>query len=83
MILNFVLFKFETNATSIILFSLITGYLLANINRILVRSSNIISKSSKHRLQDKEKVKTFRMVFQELKEDEDTERSANYTGSRF
>ena len=82
--LNFVLFKFETNVTSIILISLIIGYLLANISNILVRTSGTISKSSKgHHVHNVEKVKTFKTIFKESKEDEDTGRHANYTRPRF
>lgn len=63
--INFVLAQVETNVTSIILISLILGYFLANLNRLVNLFSRLFYKNKGNQVLEMEKIENFRKLFVE------------------
>jgi len=63
--INFVLAQVETNVTSIILISLILGYFLANLNRLVNLFSRLFHKNKGNQVLEMEKIEDFRKLFVE------------------
>lgn len=61
--INFVLTQIETNVTSVILISLIMGYFLANLNRLVCSFLGSFHKNKKKHTQELEKIEDFRKTF--------------------
>ena len=79
--INFVLTQIETNVTSIILISLIVGYFLANLNRLVSLVYGSFHKNKKNQSQELEKIKDFRKTFAESHDNKKFQSKKNHIGS--
>ena len=79
--IDFVLGQIETNVTSIILISLIMGYFLANLNRLLSSFNNLFCRNKKNQAQEIEKIEDFRKVFAESHDNKNFQNTKNNIGS--
>lgn len=79
--INFVLTQIETNVTSIILISLIVGYFLANLNRLVSLVYGLFHKNKKNQAQELEKIKDFRKTFAGSHDNKKFQSTKNHIGS--
>ena len=78
---DFFLGQIETNVTSIVLISLITGYFLANLNRLLSSFNSLFCRNKKNQAQEIEKIEDFRKVFAESHDNKNLQNTKNNIGS--
>ena len=79
--IDFVLAEIETNVTSVILISLILGYLLANFNRLVNSFYGLFRRNQNSQAQEIEKIEDFRKVFAESNDNKNLQTTKNHTGS--
>ena len=77
--INFVFTQIETNLTSIILISLISGYFLANINRLASAVCGSFHKNKKNQAQELEKIDDFQKIFAGSHDRKKLQSTKNYT----
>ena len=75
--IDFVLAQVETNVTSVILISLILGYFLANLNRLVNSFRGLFRRNKRNQVLEMEKIEDFRKVFVESHDNKNFQSTKN------